>query len=41
MKSKGFAKGAPDLAVEIFSPSDSVPQLILETADGSFVQAEK
>jgi Uma2 family endonuclease len=25
---KGFAKGAPDLAVEIFSPSDSVPQLM-------------
>ena len=24
----GFAKGAPDLAVEIFSPSDSVPQLM-------------
>jgi len=28
IKSKGFAKGAPDLAVEIFSPSDSVPQLM-------------
>ena len=28
LKSKGFAKGAPDLAVEIFSPSDSVPQLM-------------
>jgi Uma2 family endonuclease len=28
MKSKGFANGAPDLAVEIFSPSDSVPQLM-------------
>jgi Uma2 family endonuclease len=27
-KSKGFAKGAPDLAVEIFSPSDSVRQLM-------------
>jgi len=25
---KGFAKGAPDLAVEIFSPSDSVRQLM-------------
>jgi Uma2 family endonuclease len=25
---KGFAKGAPDLAVEIFSPSDSVAQLM-------------
>lgn len=25
---KGFFEGAPDLAVEIFSPSDSVPQLI-------------
>jgi Uma2 family endonuclease len=24
----GFANGAPDLAVEIFSPSDSVPQLM-------------
>jgi Uma2 family endonuclease len=28
IKSKGFAKGAPDLAVEIFSPSDSIPQLM-------------
>jgi Uma2 family endonuclease len=28
VKSKGFAKGAPDLAVEIFSPSDSVRQLM-------------
>ncbi len=28
LKSKGFAKGAPDLAVEIFSPSDSVAQLM-------------
>jgi Uma2 family endonuclease len=28
LASKGFAKGAPDLAVEIFSPSDSVPQLM-------------
>jgi Uma2 family endonuclease len=27
-KSTGFAKGAPDLAVEIFSPSDSVRQLM-------------
>jgi Uma2 family endonuclease len=25
---RGFANGAPDLAVEIFSPSDSVPQLM-------------
>ena len=25
---KGFFNGAPDLAVEIFSPSDSVPQLM-------------
>jgi Uma2 family endonuclease len=25
---KAFANGAPDLAVEIFSPSDSVPQLM-------------
>jgi Uma2 family endonuclease len=25
---KGFGKGAPDLAVEIFSPSDSVRQLM-------------
>lgn len=25
---KGYAKGAPDLAVEIFSPSDSIPQLM-------------
>lgn len=24
----GFAKGVPDLAVEIFSPTDSVPQLM-------------
>src|SRR5271168_1551489 len=24
IRSKGFAKGAPDLAVEIFSPSDNV-----------------
>jgi Uma2 family endonuclease len=28
LKGKGFANGAPDLAVEIFSPSDSVPQLM-------------
>src|SRR5579863_1427069 len=28
LHSKGFAKGAPDLAIEIFSPSDSVPQLM-------------
>lgn len=28
LQSAGFAKGAPDLAVEIFSPSDSVPQLM-------------
>jgi Uma2 family endonuclease len=28
IESKGFAKGAPDLAVEIFSPSDSVRQLM-------------
>jgi Uma2 family endonuclease len=28
VKSKGFARGAPALAVEIFSPSDSVPQLM-------------
>jgi Uma2 family endonuclease len=28
LKSEGFAKGAPDLAVEIFSPSDSVRQLM-------------
>jgi Uma2 family endonuclease len=28
IKSKGFAKGAPDLAVEIFSPSDNVRQLM-------------
>ncbi len=28
LASKGFAKGAPDLAVEIFSPYDSVPQLM-------------
>jgi Uma2 family endonuclease len=28
IKSKGFAKGAPDLAVEIFSPSDNVCQLM-------------
>jgi Uma2 family endonuclease len=28
---RGFAKGAPDLAVEIFSPSDSVPQLMRKT----------
>jgi len=28
LKSRGFAKGAPDMAVEIFSPSDSVPQLM-------------
>lgn len=28
IKSKGFAKGAPDLAVEIFSPSDDVRQLM-------------
>jgi Uma2 family endonuclease len=28
LQGKGFAKGTPDLAVEIFSPSDSVPQLM-------------
>jgi Uma2 family endonuclease len=28
MKSRGLAPGAPDLAVEIFSPSDSVRQLM-------------
>jgi Uma2 family endonuclease len=28
LRSQGFAQGAPDLAVEIFSPSDSVPQLM-------------
>src|SRR5262245_44588041 len=28
LRNKGFAKGAPDLAVEIFSPSDSMRQLI-------------
>jgi Uma2 family endonuclease len=28
LQSKGFARGAPDLAVEIFSPSDSVAQLM-------------
>ncbi len=28
LKSRGFAKGAPDLAVEIFSPSDNVRQLM-------------
>jgi len=28
LKSRGFAKGAPDLAVEIFSPSDSIRQLM-------------
>lgn len=28
LQSQGFAKGAPDLAVEIFSPTDSVPQLM-------------
>jgi Uma2 family endonuclease len=28
IQSKGFAKGAPDLAVEIFSPSDSIRQLM-------------
>ena len=28
IRSKGFAKGAPDLAVEIFAPSDSVRQLM-------------
>ena len=28
VKSKGFGKGAPDLAVEVFSPSDSVRQLM-------------
>ena len=28
IRSKGFAKGAPDLAVEIFSPSDHVRQLM-------------
>src|SRR5579862_5377228 len=31
LKGKGFAKGAPDLAVEIFSPSDSIPQLMRKT----------
>ena len=28
IRSKGFARGTPDLAVEIFSPSDSVRQLM-------------
>jgi Uma2 family endonuclease len=28
IQSKGFAKGPPDLAVEIFSPSDSIRQLM-------------
>ncbi len=28
IRSKSFAKGAPDLAVEIFSPSDNVRQLM-------------
>ncbi len=28
VRSKGFARGVPDLAVEIFSPSDSVRQLM-------------
>ena len=28
LASKGFANGAPDLAVEKFSPTDSVPQLM-------------
>jgi Uma2 family endonuclease len=28
IRSKGFAKGAPDLAVEIISPSDSIRQLM-------------
>jgi Uma2 family endonuclease len=28
LHSKGFLNGPPDLAVEIFSPSDSVPQLM-------------
>lgn len=28
LRSKGFAKGVPDLAVEIFSPSDNVRQLM-------------
>src|ERR1039457_6356159 len=28
LKGKGFATGAPDLAVEIFSPSDSIRQLM-------------
>jgi len=28
IRSQGFAKGAPDLAVEIFSPSDNVRQLM-------------
>jgi Uma2 family endonuclease len=28
LSAKGFAKGAPDLAVEIFSPSDSIRQLM-------------
>jgi Uma2 family endonuclease len=28
VKNKGFAKGAPDLAVEIISPSDSIRQLM-------------
>src|SRR5260370_19926175 len=27
---KGFGKGAPDLAVEVFSPSDNVRQLMCE-----------
>ncbi len=28
VRTKGFFRGAPDLAVEVFSPSDSVPQLM-------------
>jgi Uma2 family endonuclease len=28
IKSKGFAKGAPDLAVQVISPSDSIRQLM-------------
>jgi len=28
LRSKGFARGVPDLAVEIFSPSDNVRQLM-------------
>jgi Uma2 family endonuclease len=28
VRSKGFARGTPDLAVEIFSPSDNIRQLM-------------